>query len=195
MSNEHIPSILRLVSEIKKRGGTEADLYRLKMPLLGKVADLIVQEAHSIYRVIVDYGMSTEEMVTAGCYDWSNRSINSVNFPVPPEFRELGRVDVNVHLVPCKKLISYIKALSMLSLLGLRPGILPEQLAVGAAFPQKQIEFPIFQIGSLWADRGGQRATYLRRGNKERGLSVAWIKYGFQPYYRIIGVERNYFKK
>ncbi|MBI4160566.1 MAG: hypothetical protein HY506_01530 [Candidatus Yanofskybacteria bacterium] len=195
MSNSHIPSVLALVLEIKNRGGTETDLYHLEMPLLGKVADLIVQEVHGIYRVTVDYKMPTEEMVAAGDYDWSNRSINSVNFPAPPKFRELGRVDVNVHLVPCKKLISYRRALSMLNSLGLRPGILPEQLAIGASFPQKQIEFPIFQIGSLWADRGGQRATYLRRGNKERGLSVAWIKYGFQPYYRIIGVEKDYFRK
>lgn len=178
-----------LIREVERRGGTETDV--LDLPILTSVADFIVQELHNIYRVAIDYSRPIEELVIAGNYDCSNKSINSENFAVPRQFRRLGRVEVNLHLVLCKKQISYEEALLMLKSLGLRPGILPEQLAIGAAFPQKQIECPIFQIGSLWSDRKGRRCTYLRRANKERMLAVAWTRYGFQPYYRIVGVDKR----
>ena len=180
-----------LIQEVERRGGTEADVLGLPKLELESVADFIVQKLHNIYRVEIDYSRPIEDMVIAGNYDCSNKSIHSENFPVPPQFRRLGRVKVNLHLIPCKKQISYKEALLMLKSFGLRPGILPEQLAIGAAFPQKQVECPIFQIGSLWPDRKGRRCTYLRKANKERMLAVAWTRYGFQPYYQIIAVDKR----
>jgi len=69
---------------------------------------------------------------------------------------------------------------------------LPELLSVGAEHPQKQIEFPIVQVGSVWPDlqRGGKRGVYLRRGNKERGLAFIWLEHGFPSYYRILAVKK-----
>ncbi len=186
--------IAALVSEVRKCGGTEEDVYGLIAPeekiLVPKIAELIVQEVHNTYRVTVDYNMSLAEMIEAGNYDWRNNDINNINFSTPPEYLRLGKVDVNIELVCCGRYMTKNKVLVDLDSHGKRPGILPELLALGARFPFLQLEYPVVQIGSVWPDRGGLRGTYLRRGKKERGLSVIWLKYGFRGYYRIIAVQK-----
>jgi len=197
MSNESTV-IKRFISEIENRGGKEEDFYRLaasggaEKELLDRLADLIVQETRNIYRISVDYDTSLADMLAAGKYDWGNSDVNDVNFPIPPEFSGLGKVDVNLELV-CfgKKMDSYEEVLEELDSRGLRPGILPELLAFGARYPNKQLEYPVMEVGSIWQDRGGHRGIFLRKGKKERGISVVWLKYGWGPYYRFIAVRKE----
>ncbi len=178
----------KLISEIENRDGTEEDFFRLGTDkrLLDQVADLIIQESRNIYRISVDYNMPLVDMLAAGGYDWGNSDVNDANFPIPPSFLELGKVDINLELVCFGRKMSYEKVLEDLYSRGLRPGILPELLAFGAKYPDKQLEYPIMEVGSTWPDRGGYRGVFLRRGNRERGISVVWLKYGWAPYYRFI---------
>ncbi len=188
--------IAMLVSEIRNRGGAEKDFYELGTPkakiLFGKVADLIVQETRNIYRVPIDYSLTITEMVAACNLDWANKDINDKNFPILPAKLKLGRTNVNVELFCFGKFMRHRREmLRELDSNGLRAGTLPELLAFGALYPNKQLEFPILEIGSVWPDRGGLRGVFLRKGKKERGLSVAWLKYGFAGYYRIIAVSKK----
>ena len=145
--------------------------------------------------VLVDYTVPIEAMIAAGHYDWFNQGINEINFPIPQCYRARGQISVGVTLldhentVPKGKTISYGQVSRNIKARKKRPGILPELLWLGAAFPSLQLEFPIVQIGTLWATRGGRRGLYLRRGNKERGLAAIWMGHGFLPYYRFIAVE------
>lgn len=186
--------IAALISEVRNCGGAEEDVYGLETPerkiLIPKIAELIMQKVHNTYKITVDYNMSLAEMIKAGNYDWRNNDINDINFPTPPKYLRLGKVNVNIKLVCYGRDMTRNKVLVDLDSHGKRPGILPELLALGARFPFLQLEYPIVQIGSVWPDRGGLRGTYLRRGNKERGLSVIWLKYGFRGYYQIIAVQK-----
>ena len=142
------------------------------------------------HEVVVDLDKSLEEMVEAGHYDWGNLGINGKNF----KFKKgKGNVRVVIKLVCFNKFMSYRQVLKWFSLHGLRPGNLPELLAFGATYPEKQLEFPIVQVGTLWRikKRRGSRGLYLRRGNKERGLSAIWLEHGFLKYYRFIAVEKE----
>lgn len=142
------------------------------------------------YEVIIDYDMSLEEMVEAGKYDWGNLSINPRNFKFK---KSKGKVKIVIKLVCFNKFMLYRKVLKWFSQHDLRPGNLPELLAFGATYPEKQVEFPIVQIGTLWRikQRRGSRGLYLRRGRKERGLSAIWLEHGFLKYYRFIAVEKT----
>lgn len=145
-----------------------------------------------ILRVTVNYDLSLEEMIAAGKYDWQNNNINIINFPPPAGGWGSGLVNLDVELACFNRFTEPEEVLYKFDLYDRRPGVLPELLAVGAEYPQKQIEFPIVQIGSVWPDlqRGGKRGVYLRRGNKERGLAFIWLEHGFPGYYRIIAVKK-----
>lgn len=140
------------------------------------------------YNIVVDYNMSLEEMVDAGKYDWGNKSISTANFP----FQGSGKVNLELQLVCFGKDTQYEEVLKGLDSLGLRPGNLPELLSLGAAYPHLQLEYPIVQLGTIWqnVDRSGRRGLYLRRGNKERGLSAIWLEHGFLRWYRFIAVNK-----
>ena len=142
------------------------------------------------HEVVIDYNMSLEEMVEAGKYDWGNLGINGENFKFK---RGDGKVRIIIKLVCFNRLMSYREVLRWFSRHGLRPGNLPELLAFGATYPEKQLEFPVVQVGTLWRikKRRGSRGLYLRRGNKERGLSAIWLEHGFLKYYRFIAVEKE----
>lgn len=140
------------------------------------------------HEVVIDNDISLEEMVRAGRYDWGNLGINGKNFKFK---RGKGKVRIIIKLVCFNRLTSYREVLQWFRRHGLRPGNLPELLAFGATYPEKQLEFPIVQVGTLWRikKRRGSRGLYLRRGNKERGLSAIWLQHGFLKYYRFIAVE------
>lgn len=140
------------------------------------------------YEVILDNSMTLEEMVGAGNYDWGNLAINAINF----KFKKgKGKIKIIIKLVCFNRFMSYRKIMKWLRCHNLRPGNLPELLAFGAKYPEKQLEFPVVQIGTLWRikKRRGSRGLYLRRGKKERGLSAIWLEHGFLKYYRFIAVE------
>lgn len=142
------------------------------------------------YDIVIDYDMTLEDMVAAGNYDWGNLSINSKNFRFE---QKKGKIRVRTFLVCFGKDTKYGQVIRELNKLGLRPGNLPELLAFGATYPEKQLEFPIVQFGTIWEvkKRRGRRGLYLRRGKKERGVSAIWLEHGFLSYYRFLAVEKD----
>ena len=138
------------------------------------------------FPVVVDYNMSLEKMIEAGKYDWGNKGINQENY----RFSGSGKVELVIKLVCLGQDSDREEVLKRLKFLGLRPGTLPELLALGARYPRLQLEFPIVQLGTVRHEvkRGGWRGLYLRRGNKERGLSAIWVDRGFLKWYRFIAV-------
>lgn len=106
------------------------------------------------YAVVVDYGLSLEQMIAAGHYGYVNPDITPEHFPVT---RTRVTVDTDAMLVHLDHSMSTDDALLELDHLGLRPGDLPELLALGAKHPDLQRSFPIVELASVWTFGGGYR--------------------------------------
>ncbi len=98
-----------------------------------------------IVRVTVDYTRPFAEMIQVGKYGWAHSDINERNFPMKGEGkveRELILVHLNVVARTDKEV------LAEMGRRGLRPTPrIEDPLALGAARPELQMEFPIVAIG------------------------------------------------
>ncbi|NCO05162.1 MAG: hypothetical protein GW939_03370 [Candidatus Magasanikbacteria bacterium] len=138
------------------------------------------------YHVTVDYGMTVEQMVEAGRYDWKNSDVSSRNFQVKGE----GLVEVNLELVHLNKVASTSEAKAYLDANGLRAATIEELLAFGATFPDVQREFPIVALGSSWVDRYGDRdVPCLDRRRSKRRLDLYWHDYRWDGFCRFLAVR------
>jgi hypothetical protein len=119
------------------------------------------------YPVSIDYRASLAAMIKAGRYDRVNSDITEKHFPVTP-----GDTDVVIELVHLNRDIFARDAFAELDRSGFRPATLPELLAFGAKYPEKQREFPIVALGSVWWCCIGDRyVPYVC----ERNLNLNWF--------------------
>lgn len=191
--------ITALVSAVRKHGGTDADIYRLATPegesLLEKIAKLIVQAskpieklAENCYRIVVDYGQTLQQMIANGKYDCTNSDINASNFP--PTQRN-GQQNVVIELVHFGWVIESSDAvLEEFEVRDLRVATLPELLAFGATYPEKQREFPVVALGSVRRISGGRDVPCLGEWSAERELSLCWDDDGWHGDCRFAAVRK-----
>ena len=190
--------ITALVSAVRKQGGTDADIYRLAIPegenLIEKIAALIVQAgkpieqlAENCYKAFVDYGQTLQQMIANGKYDYANSDITSGNFPMTGN----GKQEVVVELVHFGRDMESDAVLKEFEARGLRAVTLPELLAFGSHNPEKQREFPIIALGSVWQGRGGDRSVPCLSGDGSgRGLYLDWDDDRWGDYCRFAAVRK-----
>src|SRR3989338_10193376 len=190
--------ITALVSAVRKRGGTDADIYRLATPegesLIEKIAQLIVQASKPIeqlakncYKVFVDYGQTLQQMIANGKYDYANSDITSGNFPMTGN----GKQEVVVELVHFGRDMESDAVIKEFEARGLRAAMLPDLLAFGATHPEKQREFPIVALGSVWQDRyGSRRVPVLSGDGSGRLLYLFWSDYRWNDNCRFAAVRK-----
>jgi len=122
-----------------------------------------------VFPVIVDYSKSLAEMIRAGNYDWVNSNITVKHFPIQGQ----GQVELDIELVHYDRAMSSEDVIHDLDQRGLRPATLLELLAFGAKYPEKQREFPIVALGSVWRYcRGDRCVVSLRSFDFGRGLDL-----------------------
>lgn len=126
-----------------------------------------------VFPVIVNCSKSLDEMIKAGNYDWVNWDISEKHFPVQGQ----GQTELNIELIHYGKHMESDDVVRDLEGYGLRPATLSELLAFGAAYPNKQREFPIVALGSVWRSWSGSglRCVLCLRGGgsgRELGLYV-----------------------
>jgi hypothetical protein len=139
------------------------------------------------HTVTIDYGMTVEQMVEAGNYDWNNRDINSRNFPAKGD----GAVETTLELVHLNKVARTAEVEAYLKANGLRAATLAELLAFGAKYPEIQLEFPVVALGSSWFDPLSDRyVPYLFRRGSERTLSLVWRGYDWIVDCRFLAVRK-----
>ncbi len=164
-----------LMKEVQKLGGSDDDIHLLARPegaeTIAKIAKIIVGNAVEIFQVIVDYKMTLADMITTGKYDWVNSDITQEHFPVAGK----GTIELKAELIHFGKPMSTDNVLKEIDRRGLRQATLPELLAFGAKYPERQREFPVVALGSVWALSGGDRfVPYLRERDSSRLLSLDW---------------------
>ena len=122
--------------------------------------------------VKVDYSRTVEQMVADGKYDWSHPDIAAKNFRIHSQ----RKVELTIKLINFNRNMTSKEVLRELDKQGLRPATLPELLAFAARYPDKQREFPIVALGSVWRSFGGRRdVPYLWSRSSGRGLGLSWL--------------------
>lgn len=144
-------------------------------------------------RITVDYGMTLEQMVEVGHYDWANPEIDWANpditascFPITGE----GKKELVAEVIHFNRDISSEDAVTELGGMALRPGTIEELLAFGAAFPEMQRKFPIVELGSSCEIGGKRSVAYLDRYDSERSLSLDWWDDGWDRDYRFLAFRK-----
>lgn len=129
-----------------------------------------------VYHVVVDYSQSLADMIAAcHCY-WVNDDITQNHFPILGE----GKIENYLVLVHLNRFASTEEVLKELDGRGLRAVTIVELLAFGAKFPDKQREFPIISLGSVWQRQDGHRlVAYLHERSSMRGLYL----YDFEDHW------------
>ncbi|MGH9460150.1 MAG: hypothetical protein ACRD1X_02955 [Vicinamibacteria bacterium] len=129
------------------------------------------ESVRTIFPVAIDYSQSLVAMIQTGRYDWVNSDITEKHFPVAS-----GPAQVSIELVHFNRVMSTDDVLSELDRRGLRPATLPELLAFGEKYPEKQRKFPIIALGSVWRYwLGGCHAPYLWGNALVRCLFLFWL--------------------
>jgi len=134
--------------------------------------------AADVFHIVVNHAESLAQLIAAGSYDWVNSDITAEHFPVKGK----DRVELDPELVHYGKSMESDDIVRDMDSRGLRPGTLAELLAFGAKYPEKQREFPIVALGSVWRDwRGLRDVAYLDRDGSKRGLILyiwegAWVE-------------------
>jgi hypothetical protein len=138
------------------------------------------------YPLTINRQRSRSEMVGAGKYDYANPSITEENFPV-----EQGSSEVEVVLIHLNRVASNEEVTSEMERLGLRPATMDELCAFGEQHPDRQRDYPIAALGSVWTDRYGYRYVgYLWEGAYGRDLGLYWLGYGWLARCRFLAVRK-----
>lgn len=165
-----------VLDEVLGLGGSDDDLRRIitDKALRQEIANLIVGEKNSeknIFTVTVDYDQALAQMIKAGNYNWANDDITSDHFPTVG----VGQEECKFVLVHLDKPVTTKEALEEIRRRGLLPAKIEHLLAFGAKYPEKQREFLIVELGSVWVDpRGRRRVACLAENVGERELGLSW---------------------
>ncbi len=178
--------LARLAEKAEARGLTDEDFR--SNDLADKIVDLLADGRKTVngFPVTVDCRQSLQAMIQAGRYDWVNSDITEKHFPVTR-----GSQDVSVELVHFDREMTSDDVLAELDRRGLRPATLPELLAFGAKYPEKQREFPIVALASAWRHwLGGRSVPFLSRNAEERDLGLSWLDSRWGALYRFAAVRK-----
>jgi hypothetical protein len=178
--------LARLAAKAEARGLTDED-FRVD-GLADKIVDLLSDGRKTVngYPMTVDYRQSLQAMIQAGRYDWVNSDITEKHFPITP-----GPKDVSIELVHFDRVMSSDDVLSELDRRGLRPATLPELLAFGAKYPEKQREFPIVALASVWRSWVGSRHVPCLWSDADgRYLGLGWLVCRWGAHYRFAAVRK-----
>lgn len=193
--------VCKLTKALRKKGVSNEQIHEFvkegEAPdaLVEKVASVlaeviqVMQRVEDIFCFFVDYSMTFEQMIAAGRYDLKNSEITEKHFLIPPSKR--GKKEVAIELIHFNRDMESYDVLRELDLMGLRPAELPELLAFGAAYPEKQREFPIVALGSVLQGLGGCRyVAYLFRRVGERRLDLQRRSDGWSSSCRFAAVRK-----
>lgn len=141
------------------------------------------------FLVTVDYEQSLKEMIKAGNYDWVNSDITADHFPDRGE----GKMECSLVLVCFDRSMTSDSVLKELEARSLQPGNIRELLAFAASYPEKQREFPIIALGSIWTALDGIRRVPYLGGyvSEERDLSVVWFDYDWHANCRFLARRKS----
>lgn len=190
VSGDQYRTVDRWVQEIKRQldqdGGSPLNPDAVAA-ILQQIIENRFSGGQNELSVIVDYDLSLNDMIAAGRYDWSNSDITAENFPINGK----GKAEIWLELVHFDRAISTDEAIKELDRQDLRPAKIEELLAFGATYSEKQREFPIICLGSVWVGRRDRSVPCLDQSDSGRGLDLSWIGGGWGDDCRFLSVRKS----
>lgn len=185
-------TFIALVEEVEDLGGSDEDTRRIKTDkaLRRQIAELLIQDRaiDGRFAVTVNRDLSLADMIAAGQYDWLDSGITAERFPVSGS----GASEVEIVLVHFGRDMSTDAVLKELDVRGYRPAKIEELLALGAAQPELQRQYPIIALASVWRDpRGYRRVAYLDGTGAERYLRLHWYVHGWRDVCRFAAIRKS----
>lgn len=169
----------RLIKALRERGVSDEAIHSLvvdggELPI-GKIADAlaeVIRQVKNIFCLVVGQHKTTEDAIKAGKYDWSNNSINSLNFPMRSQSAgkrmvELIEFDHN----PTSEEV-FVEAEKR----GLERPVYEDAFNFGEQFPDKQRERPIVFLHEPWQNPYGDGRVIVLSGlSSERSLNLDYF--------------------
>ncbi len=149
--------------------------------------DSTITDKDEVLTVTVNRDRTIADSVVAGKYTYQNNDINDTNFPRTGA----GTESTEIILVHFDKSISTEKALAELEKRNLRPADVQELLAIGEQHPEKQRQFPIICLGSVWQNSDGDRyVPCLGRNGSDRELDLGGVGFDWLDVCRFAAVRK-----
>ena len=147
---------------------------------------MAAQVARNIFRIDARGSRTTEQVVAAGNYSWSNPNINSQLFPMR---RCAGKRDIV--LVPMPANFTLEEALAKLTELNLGRPTYEDGLFFGEQYPEKQRENPIMFPHEPVVVDGVPGVVYLWDDDGDRELVLSWADDGWDSIVLVAGVRKS----
>ncbi|OGY81471.1 MAG: hypothetical protein A3F54_02470 [Candidatus Kerfeldbacteria bacterium RIFCSPHIGHO2_12_FULL_48_17] len=179
-----------LAALLRKPGNAEKAVELLKKQFQREEQEALQIDPSSLpsYRLSIDYGKNLKKMIAEGNYDWVNDNITQKNFPIQGE----GQQEVEAVIVPFSKAMSSEGVLGEFQKMNLDPPNLEALLALGAAEPELQREFPVVALNPVWADPDGdRRVTCLFGSGRSRDLGLDCFGSGWNGYCRFLALRKR----
>lgn len=142
---------------------------------------------YDVFRLMVDYGQSLEQMIDAGRYDYANNDITTKRFPIKGE----GKVEFEGRYFHFNRTTSSKNAIAAMKEAGWEPANIEHLLVLGEKYPDEQRKFPIIGLGSVAEVRGNRSVPYLYRDGSGRGLNLYWFDDDWDGYCRFLAVRNK----
>lgn len=144
-------------------------------------------EIAEFFPISIDYAMSLADMIATCKLDWVNNDITQEHFQITGN----GTVELTSGLIHYARPMSTDNILMDLDRRGYRPATLPELLAFGAKFPEKQREFPIVALASVCRLSYGNRyVACLDGGASGRYLRLYYLEHAWSSHCRFLAVRK-----
>ncbi|HRY76858.1 MAG TPA: tetratricopeptide repeat protein [Candidatus Paceibacterota bacterium] len=146
-----------------------------------------------VFHIVVDYYKQLGYMIKSGHYDWIAQGIDpAISDSIAEKYflaEGLNRVELNVGFV-CSKGRKSDDIIQDMENRSLRLATLPELLAFGAAYPNKQKEFTI--LASDWeGHKGFHHFVCLEYLDSERRLNEGKLcEFDYHPEWRFLAVRK-----
>jgi len=170
VTDEQYGRLSRRTEELKRRVQEGTLSYEGVMEILQNVIEGLFI-ASPLFKVTVDYTQTLKQMISAGKYDWASNDITTEHFPIQGKSQQ----EKDIIIFHFNRTITSDDAIAEMDKAGFRPATIEELLALGAAQPELQEQFPIVAFGSVWRHSDGNRSVsyLLWNGNSaERGLGL-----------------------
>ena len=142
---------------------------------------------YDVFRLMVDYGQSLEQMIDAGRYDYANNDITTKRFPIKGE----GKVEFEGRYFHFNRTTSSKNAIAAMKEAGWEPANIEHLLVLGEKYPDEQRKFPIIGLGSVAKVYGNRSVPVLNKDDSERHLYLPWFDRDWSGPCRFLAVRNK----